>query len=84
MRFGWDPPKNDRNIRERGLPFALAMALFDGPTLEVDDIRRDYGERRIIAYGAAVGRVMVCVYNLARHRRHSAALDHKPAQGQQR
>jgi uncharacterized DUF497 family protein len=62
MRFDWDPPKNDRNIQERGLPFAVAMALFDGPTLEVDDTRRDYGERRIIAYGAVTGRVLVCVY----------------------
>ena len=59
MRFGRDPPKSDRNARERGLPFAVAMALFDGPTLEVDDTRRDYGERRIIAYGAVAGRVLV-------------------------
>jgi len=62
MRFGWDPPKTDRNARERGLPFAIAMALFDGPTIEFDDNRRDYGERRIIAYGAVAGRVLVCVY----------------------
>jgi uncharacterized DUF497 family protein len=32
------------------------------PTIEVDDNRRDYGERRIIAYGAVAGRVLVCVY----------------------
>jgi uncharacterized protein len=62
MRFGWDPPKSDRNARERGLPFAIAMALFDGATIEFDDRRRDYGEQRIIAYGAVAGRVMVCVY----------------------
>ncbi|HYZ22176.1 MAG TPA: BrnT family toxin [Rhodopila sp.] len=62
MRFGWDPPKSDRNARVLGLPFAIAMALFDGPTIELDDRRRDYGERRIIAYGAVAGRVMVCVY----------------------
>jgi uncharacterized DUF497 family protein len=62
MRFGWDPPKSERNTQERGLPFTVAMALFDGPTIEVDDARRDYGERRIIAYGAVEGRVMVCVY----------------------
>jgi uncharacterized protein len=62
MRFGWDPPKNDRNVSERGLPFAVAMALFDSPTLEVDDTRRDYGEQRIIAYGQVAGRVLVCVY----------------------
>jgi uncharacterized DUF497 family protein len=64
MHFGWDPPKSERNARERGLPFEIAMALFDGPTIEVDDRRRDYGERRIVAYGNVAGRVMVCVYTL--------------------
>ena len=64
MHFGWDPPKSERNARERGLPFKIAMALFDGPTIEVDDRRRDYGERRIVAYGNVAGRVMVCVYTL--------------------
>jgi uncharacterized DUF497 family protein len=62
MRFGWDPPKSYRNARERGLPFVVAMALFDGPTIEFDDSRRDYGERRIIVYGAVAGRIFVCVY----------------------
>jgi uncharacterized DUF497 family protein len=62
MRFGWDPPKSDRNARERGLPFDIAMALFDRPTIEFDDTRRDHGERRIIAYGAVAGRALVCVY----------------------
>ena len=62
MHFGWDPPKSERNTRERGLPFEIAMALFDGPTIEVDDRRRDHGERRIVAYGNVAGRVMVCVY----------------------
>jgi uncharacterized DUF497 family protein len=62
MRFGWDPAKSERNARERGLPFAIAMALFDGPTIELDDQRRDYGERRIITYGSVANRVLVCVY----------------------
>jgi uncharacterized protein len=62
MGFGWDPPKSERNARERALPFAIAMALFDGPTSEFDDQRQDDGERRIIAYGGVSGRVLVCVY----------------------
>lgn len=33
-----------------------------GSTIEVDDRRRDYGERRIVAYGNVAGRVLVCVY----------------------
>ncbi len=62
MAFGWDPEKSARNARERGLPFDIAMALFDSDTIEFDDRRRDYGERRIIAYGAIAGRVLVCVF----------------------
>jgi uncharacterized DUF497 family protein len=62
MEFGWDPTKSSKNARERGLPFAIAMALFDGDTIEFDDRRKDYGERRIVAYGAVARRVMVCVY----------------------
>jgi uncharacterized DUF497 family protein len=60
-----DPAKSERNARERGLPFDIAMALFDGPTIEVDDQRRDYGEHRIIAYGNVAARVLVCVYTCA-------------------
>ena len=62
MDFDWDQKKSAWNARERAMPFDLAMALFDGNTLEFDDKRRDYGERRIIAYGAVADRVMVCVY----------------------
>ncbi|HEX2255662.1 MAG TPA: BrnT family toxin [Afifellaceae bacterium] len=62
MRFDWDPRKSARNAEERSLPFEVAMALFDGHTLEFDDQRRDYGERRIISFGAVAGRVLVCVY----------------------
>jgi uncharacterized DUF497 family protein len=62
MSFGWDPSKSDKNARDRGLPFEIATALFDGDTIEFDDKRRDYGERRILAYGIVSGRVLVCVY----------------------
>jgi uncharacterized DUF497 family protein len=62
MTFGWDPPKSERNARERGLPFEVAMALFDRNTIEFDDARKDYGERRITVYGEVAGRVLVCVY----------------------
>jgi uncharacterized DUF497 family protein len=61
MKFGWDPAKSSKNARERGLPFSIAMALFDGDTIEFDGRRKDYGERRIVVYGAVAGRVMACV-----------------------
>jgi uncharacterized DUF497 family protein len=62
MVFEWDEIKSLANAETRGLPFEIAMALFDGPTLESPDRRRDYGERRIKAIGRVAGQVMVCMY----------------------
>jgi len=62
MVFEWDERKSLSNARSRGLPFEIAMALFDGPTLESPDRRRDYGERRVKAIGRVAGQVLVCVY----------------------
>jgi uncharacterized DUF497 family protein len=62
MIFEWDEEKSLANAKSRGLPFEIAMALFDGPTLESPDRRRDYGERRIKAIGRAAGQVLVCMY----------------------
>jgi hypothetical protein len=36
--------------------------IFDGPTLEREDRRRDYGERRVIATGLAQGIALTVVY----------------------
>jgi len=55
MRFSWDSKKSDANFRERGFDFNFASLIFDGPTLEREDTRMKYGERRIIAIGLAVG-----------------------------
>jgi len=62
MEFEWDPAKSEDNERRRGLPFALAILLFDGPILAVVDDRRDYGELRIRAIGSVDGKVLHCVY----------------------
>lgn len=42
VRFGWDARKSDRNLRARGFDFEFATQVFDGPTLERADTRRDY------------------------------------------
>ena len=62
MDFEWDDEKSDRNARERGLPFKVAIKLFEGPTLEWDDRRWNYGERRICAIGWIGDRCFTCVY----------------------
>jgi len=36
--------------------------MFDGPTLETIDARRDYGEVRVKAIGVVRGACLVCVY----------------------
>jgi uncharacterized DUF497 family protein len=62
MEFEWDPAKSVRNARERGLPFELAEAMFDGPVLEEQDRRRDYGEVRMKAIGEVNALHFVCIY----------------------
>jgi hypothetical protein len=62
VRFEWDPAKSDANLRARGFDFAFAAQIFDSPTVEVEDRREDYGERRFVAIGLADGRYPTVVY----------------------
>ena len=62
MRFAWDRDKSDTNLRDRGFDFAFATLIFDGPTVEVEDRRRDYRETRIVAIGLADGLHLTVVY----------------------
>ena len=49
-------------MAERGLDFADAKFVFEGVTVEIEDLRKDYGERRIICYGLLEGRMVVVGY----------------------
>jgi uncharacterized DUF497 family protein len=60
--FEWDPSKEERNIRERGIDFTRASRIWDERTLEKIDDRHDYGERRILAFGTVDGRVMAVLF----------------------
>ena len=62
MRFSWGARKSSRNLRERGFDFEFATQIFDGPTLERVDSRRDYGERRVLALGIAQEIALTVVY----------------------
>lgn len=51
MRITFDPRKNERNIRERDLPFELAAEFeFETACIETD-ARRKYDETRYVALG---------------------------------
>lgn len=62
MRISYDPAKRTRTLRERGLDFEDAVLVFGGITVEVEDLRKDYGERRIICYGRLQRRLVVIGY----------------------
>ena len=58
----FDPRKNERNIRQRKLPFELA-AEFDFDRAHIlADVRHDYGETRFIALGELHGRLHVLCF----------------------
>jgi uncharacterized DUF497 family protein len=62
MRITFDSAKRERTLAERGLDFADAEIVFEGVTLEMEDMRKDYGEERIICYGLLAGRMVVIGY----------------------
>lgn len=62
MRFAWDRKKSAENLRDRGFDFEFATLVFEGPTLEREDSRRDYGEKRVVAIGLAQGIALTVVY----------------------
>jgi uncharacterized DUF497 family protein len=64
MQIESDASKSRRNAQRRGISFADAMELLSGPHVMRDDVRQDYGERRVVGYGLIGGRIHVCVYTL--------------------
>jgi uncharacterized DUF497 family protein len=59
MTISYDPAKREQTLQDRGLDFEDAPLVFAGLTVEVEDTRKDYGERRIICFGQLEGRLVV-------------------------
>ncbi|MBQ1763817.1 MAG: BrnT family toxin [Aquincola sp.] len=70
MRVTFDPSKRLRTLADRGLDFEDAKAVFEGITVEVEDTRKAYGERRFICYGHLAGRLVVIGYTPRGFTRH--------------
>ena len=62
MRVTFDEAKRAKTLSERGLDFADAPSIFAGVTVEIEDTRKNYGEKRVICYGLLAGRVVVVGY----------------------
>jgi uncharacterized protein len=58
----YDSAKRTAALAERGLDFKDAELVFAGPTFEVEDRRRNYGEVRVICFGLLYGRIVVIGY----------------------
>ena len=56
MEISFDPVKRALTLAERGLDFADAAKVFDGPVFEIEDTRFDYPERRFSTIGLLEGR----------------------------
>jgi uncharacterized DUF497 family protein len=70
MRVTYDPRKRRKTFEDRGLDFEDAALVFAGPTLEVEDTRKDYGETRVICFGYLEGRMVVVGYTPRGANRH--------------
>lgn len=70
----WDEAKRRRNIKEHGLDFEGCEEIWDHFTVTREDIRRDYGEKRLVAFGLLKGEVVVMVYTERRAGPHIISL----------
>jgi len=62
MRYEWDETKREANIARHGIDFA-AIEFFEWPAATVfEDRRKDYSEKRMVAYGYIKGRLVAVVY----------------------
>ncbi len=62
MEFEWDERKSAANEAKHDVSFRLAVEIFRGPRIEIIDLRRDYGEVRVIAVGLSGTRLLRVVY----------------------
>ncbi len=66
MKFEWDSAKDAANIEKHGISFVQASLIFEGPVVSRSDDRTDYGETRMISYGALEAEVIAAVVHTDR------------------
>lgn len=62
MRYTWNEDKNRRNVERHGIAFRDAIRIFEGPTVEQEDTRFEYGEIRTYAIGMVNGLEITVIY----------------------
>jgi len=61
-KIEFDARKSERNAVERGLPFERVADFEWEEAVVIADVRRDYGERRLVATGCLDGRLHVLCF----------------------
>jgi hypothetical protein len=62
MKITFDPKKNDDNVRERQLSFEEVSKLEWSSAVILEDVRKDYGERRFRVFGYIDERLYAVVF----------------------
>ena len=62
MRISFDPAKRAEALRRRGLDFADARVVFQGPTFTFPDERYDYPEEHYVTAGLLADRMVIVVW----------------------
>ena len=64
MEITYDPEKNERNLRERGLSFEMVTKFDFDSAIFTTDTRKDYGEMRTRALGFIGGKLYALVFTM--------------------
>ena len=62
MKIVFDEAKRQKTLRDRGMDFAYAGRVFDGPKFTQKDERRDYPEPRFQTYGLINDRLVAIAW----------------------
>ena len=74
MDVSFDSAKSEKNLRERGISFKLTAGFDWVSTFIVEDLRRDYGERRFQALGLIENRLHMMVFTPRANKAHVISL----------
>jgi len=66
IEFEWDKNKNKANITKHGISFERAKSIFDNPTVDSVDTRKEYGEVREKSIGLMDNVVVVVIVHTDR------------------
>lgn len=70
MKITYDENKREITLKERNLDFEESIEVFTGAVYELEDTRKNYGEKRIMCFGLLKGRMVVVGYVQRGNSRH--------------